>query len=278
MNDSAMRGARESDLANADAKPPAAPPCAVVIFGAGGDLTKRLLVPALYNLARVGILPPKFRLIGVDHRERTIDDFRAGLRESVQQFAKTRGAEAGEFDATAWARIENAVDYVQADFNDPAGYKRLSDHMATVDRDHGTLGNIVFYLAVASRFFGPITLALAMNHLMADDFVGKSKVMGTADAPFLASEKGMTLYTFEKDVGGKATCTATCAEQFPPVLVIDGDMAVMPFSFVTREDGKRQWAIGDHPLYFNAKDAAPGDINGKDVEGWKLVAVAAHEM
>ncbi len=169
MNDSAMRRARESDLAGADAKPPAAPPCAVVIFGAGGDLTKRLLVPALYNLARVGILPPKFRLIGVDHRERTIEDFRAGLRESVQQFAKTRGTEAGEFDAAAWARIENAVDYVQADFNDPAGYKRLSEHMSTVDRDHGTLGNILFYLAVASRFFAPITLSLAASGLMQEE-------------------------------------------------------------------------------------------------------------
>ena len=125
---------------------------------------------------------------------------------------------------------------------------------------------------------GAASAALAMNHLMPDDFVGKFKVMGSAEAPFLASEKGMTLYTFEKDVGGKPACTAACADQFPPVLVVEGDMAVMPFSFVTREDGKRQWAIEDHPLYLNAKDAAPGDTNGKDVEGWKLVAVAAHEM
>ena len=125
---------------------------------------------------------------------------------------------------------------------------------------------------------GAASAALAMNHLMADDFVGKFKVMGTAEAPFLASEKGLTLYTFEKDAGGKPTCTAACAEQFPPVLVVDGDMAVTPFAFVTREDGKRQWAIEDHPLYLSAKDTEPGQTNGKDVEGWKLVAVAAHEM
>jgi predicted lipoprotein with Yx(FWY)xxD motif len=132
--------------------------------------------------------------------------------------------------------------------------------------------------AVVAAAVCAASASLAMNHLMADDFVGKFKVMGAADAPFLANEKGLTMYTFEKDVGGKPTCVAACAEQFPPVLVVDGDMAVMPFSFVMRDDGKRQWAIEDHPLYLHAKDAAPGDTNGKDVEGWKLVAVAAHEM
>jgi predicted lipoprotein with Yx(FWY)xxD motif len=120
--------------------------------------------------------------------------------------------------------------------------------------------------------------AMAMNHLMADDFVGKFKVMGNADAPFLANEKGLTMYTFEKDADGKPTCVAACAEQFPPVLVVDGDMAVAPFTFVARDDGKRQWAIENHPLYLNAKDAAPGDTNGRDVAGWSTVKVAAHEM
>ncbi|MBM3508088.1 MAG: hypothetical protein FJX64_10390 [Alphaproteobacteria bacterium] len=120
--------------------------------------------------------------------------------------------------------------------------------------------------------------ALAMNHLMADDFVGKFKVMGNAEAPFLADEKGMSLYTFDKDPEGKSTCVAACAEHFPPVLVVEGDMAMAPFSFITRDDGKRQWAIENRPMYLHAKDTAPGQTNGRAVEGWTTVKVAAHEM
>lgn len=118
----------------------------------------------------------------------------------------------------------------------------------------------------------------AMNHLMADDFVGKFKVMGTADAPFLANEKGLTLYTFEKDADGKPTCVAACAAEWPPVLFAAGDMALAPFSFVMRDDGTRQWVIENYPLYLSAKDTAPGDTNGRDVAGWTTVKVAAHEM
>ena len=84
-----------------ESRPAQAPPCAMVIFGAGGDLTKRLLLPAIYNLERMRLLPKNFRLIGVDHNERTLEDYRQSLRESVQHFAKTRGAEAGEFDSSA---------------------------------------------------------------------------------------------------------------------------------------------------------------------------------
>ena len=54
------------------------PPCAIVIFGANGDLTKRLIVPALYNLARTGLLPPRFALIGVDHNDKSSEDWRDG--------------------------------------------------------------------------------------------------------------------------------------------------------------------------------------------------------
>ncbi len=152
-----------------ESRPAQAPPCAMVIFGAGGDLTKRLLLPAIYNLERMRLLPKNFRLIGVDHNERTLEDYRQSLRESVQHFAKTRGAEAGEFDSSAWSKIESSIGYVQADFNDPAGYTRLRDYLSTVEKDHGTQGNVVFYLAVASRFFSVITLGLAAAGIMKEE-------------------------------------------------------------------------------------------------------------
>ena len=164
-----MRDEVIENLEEEGAPPLPAPPCTVVIFGAGGDLTKRLLVPALYNLRRMGLLPDRFRLIGVDHGERTVEDFRQGLRESVEHFAKTRGAEAGAFDADAWQKVENAVEFMRADFNDPAGYQRLGEHLDEVERTHGTAGNVVFYLAVASRFFAPIALALAAAGLMREE-------------------------------------------------------------------------------------------------------------
>jgi predicted lipoprotein with Yx(FWY)xxD motif len=137
---------------------------------------------------------------------------------------------------------------------------------------------VVRTAALAAALLCAACGAAAMNHLMADDFVGKFKVMGTADAPFLASEKGMTLYTFAKDVDGKPTCVGACAQQWPPVLVIAGDMAIAPFSFVARDDGTRQWAIENQPLYLFVRDTEPGQTNGREVEGWATVKVAAHEM
>src|ERR1700726_3553055 len=81
-----------------------APPCAMVIFGASGDLTKRLLMPALYNLARAGRLSDKFALIGVDRSEKSHEDFREELADGVRRFVSdTAEASVAEpFDAKTW--------------------------------------------------------------------------------------------------------------------------------------------------------------------------------
>ncbi len=63
-----------------------APPCAMVIFGTSGDLTRRLLMPAIYNLSKSGLLSDKFALVGVDRSKRSIDEFRADLTEGVRKF------------------------------------------------------------------------------------------------------------------------------------------------------------------------------------------------
>src|ERR1700732_1274055 len=85
-------------------RPSKAPPCAMVIFGASGDLTKRLLMPALYNLARAGRLSDKFALIGIDRSERSHEEFRAYLAEGVRSFVSDTGTGpvTAPFDARGW--------------------------------------------------------------------------------------------------------------------------------------------------------------------------------
>ena len=70
-----------------------APPCTLVIFGAGGDLTKRLIMPALYNLVRAGKLPDDFAIIGVDHNDLTTEEWCGDLAEMMQAFMRAGGSE-----------------------------------------------------------------------------------------------------------------------------------------------------------------------------------------
>src|SRR5258708_40119828 len=93
-----------SDDATKAATPPVAPPCAMVIFGAGGDLTKRLVAPALYNLVTAKRLPDGFRLVGVDHGLSNVEQWRKNLTDMMNEFVATRQGEfqADHIDQTAW--------------------------------------------------------------------------------------------------------------------------------------------------------------------------------
>jgi glucose-6-phosphate 1-dehydrogenase len=145
-----------------DAAPAApAPPCAMVVFGASGDLTKRLLVPALYNLARVGLLPEKFQFLGVARGETSLDEFRAKLRDAVEGFTRSRGAEAADFDAAAWDRLAGAMDFISADLTKPDDYKRIAAWLEQAEKHHGTAGNALFYLATTEALFGTAVENLA---------------------------------------------------------------------------------------------------------------------
>ncbi|MFO1162271.1 MAG: glucose-6-phosphate dehydrogenase [Reyranellaceae bacterium] len=132
-----------------------APPCAMVIFGAGGDLTKRLVVPALYNLVTGHRLPEGFRLVGVDHGKRTTEDWRKQLTDMMVTFTSGGGGEfqADKLDQKAWQWLTERMSYVQGEFEDPDTYKRVSEHLADLDKTTGTGGNHLYYLAVADRFF-----------------------------------------------------------------------------------------------------------------------------
>ena len=135
---------------------PVAPPCAMVIFGAAGDLTKRLVVPALYNLVSVKSLPENFQLVGVDLVSKTAEEWQQGLTDMMTEFVGKGGGEfeADHIDHAAWRWLTSRMSYLQGDLNDPGCYGRLGAHLAELDETAGTAGNRLFYLAVADRFFG----------------------------------------------------------------------------------------------------------------------------
>src|SRR5579864_3441382 len=148
-------------------RPPKAPPCTIVIFGASGDLTKRLLMPALYNLAKAGRLSDKFGLIGVDRTQKEHEDFRQELADGVRRFVSdTATASVAEpFDAKTWDFLAARMTHVDGDVTKPELYRRLGEALEVLKRDHGTGGNVIFYLAVASSLFGTVVDGLAASGL-----------------------------------------------------------------------------------------------------------------
>jgi glucose-6-phosphate 1-dehydrogenase len=143
-----------------------APPCAMVIFGAAGDLTKRLVVPALYNLANDHQLSDKFRLVGVDLTGMTDAQWRSHLTESMKGFVTHDGEfHLDEFDQATWQWLTDRMSYLPGDLNNPDTCRRLGEHLTELDKTAGTAGNRLFYLAVADRFFGPAVAALGAADL-----------------------------------------------------------------------------------------------------------------
>ena len=145
---------------------PAAPPCAMVIFGAAGDLTKRLVVPALYNLANSHRLSDEFRLVGVDLSDMSAEQWRTHLTDAMKGYvAKDGEFHLDEFVQTSWQWLTERMSYLPGDLNNPDTYRRLGEHLAGLDKEAGTAGNRLFYLAVADRFFGPAITALGAANL-----------------------------------------------------------------------------------------------------------------
>jgi glucose-6-phosphate 1-dehydrogenase len=122
-------------------KPRPGDPCVLVIFGAAGDLTKRLLVPALGNLRRAGLLPKEFAVIGASRRDTDNESFRRdlglGLRKSANEAAD------------GW--LAERVYHLQGEFNDPAAYKNLAKLLAETDNTHHAGGNYLFYIPRNAR-------------------------------------------------------------------------------------------------------------------------------
>jgi|SoiMethySBSTD1v2_1073268.scaffolds.fasta_scaffold237189_2 glucose-6-phosphate 1-dehydrogenase len=134
-----------------------APPANLVILGAGGDLTKRLVVPALYNLVRARRLPDGFSIVGVGLGEEDTSSWRHNLRQMMESLIADGGGEfrAAGIDEAAWDWLVGRMTFLQGDFTQPEIYgklKGLLGEQSTKDRH----GNALFYLAVADKFFAPI--------------------------------------------------------------------------------------------------------------------------
>jgi glucose-6-phosphate 1-dehydrogenase len=147
------------------AKP--ADPCTMVIFGASGDLTKRLVVPALYNLARTRVLPENFALIGVARSERTTESWRDHLHAMLKTFVgnATTEFDVDHIDEAVWQQLASRMTYIQGDLTIPEPYEKLRGVLAEAGEAHGTKGNAIFYLAVADQLFGTVVEQLGKAKL-----------------------------------------------------------------------------------------------------------------
>jgi glucose-6-phosphate 1-dehydrogenase len=125
-------------------------PCALVIFGASGDLTKRKLLPALYNLKRQQLLPEGFAVVGAARTASTTQAFREQMRRDLQAYAGQ------DFDAGLWDWLESRLHYLRTDLSSLADMRALGTTLAAIARDQRTQGSVLFYLAVAPDFFGPV--------------------------------------------------------------------------------------------------------------------------
>lgn len=121
--------------------------CALVIFGATGDLTKRKLMPSLYNLARSNLLPEHFAVIAFSRKTVDTGDFRRQLTEAMHEFGPK------PLDEKLWESIVSRVSYVAGDYGDASAYERLKQALAETDEQHGTGGNYLFYLATPPEVF-----------------------------------------------------------------------------------------------------------------------------
>ena len=145
----------KEELPRCGRQPAPVGPCAIVIFGASGDLAKRKLVPALYNLARARLLPDALAIVGFATSQLSADTFRERLDREAREHVS------GGVDPVLWGWLLERVTYVQGDLRDAGAYLRLADTLSRVDAERGTAGNFIFYLATPPAFFGEIVQRLA---------------------------------------------------------------------------------------------------------------------
>jgi len=140
-----------------------ADPCVMVIFGFTGDLTRRKLIPALYNLASQQLLSSEFAVIGVGRTPMSDEDARKKVTEDFKKFAT------GAVDKDLWESFVRRISYISGDFDDPATYDKLKETLARVDEEHKSHGNYFFYMAAAPKFFDDVVERLAKIGLMREE-------------------------------------------------------------------------------------------------------------
>ena len=137
-------------------------PSALVIFGVTGDLSRKKLMPAVYDLANRGLLPPGFALVGFARRDWEDQDFAKVVYESVKQHART------EFREETWKELLEGIRFVQGEFDDPEAFARLRETVDKLDVERGTMGNHAYYLSIPPKAFPLVTTQLKASGLVGD--------------------------------------------------------------------------------------------------------------
>src|SRR5437588_416807 len=230
-------------------------PCAVVIFGATGDLTSRKLMPALYALSRLGMLPEECAVVGFARRPMTDEQFRAEVAPAV------RGATSGAVDAAAWDRFAERLHYVQADFREPSGYDRLRQTLERLDREHGTAGNRLYYLATAPELYGEIVQRLGTHGLV------------TRPAPGTEGGPPWTRVIVEKPIGRDLASAQDLNRALLTLMAMESPVAIEPES-VRSEKVKvlraaRRIPPDDVPRSVVLGQYGPGTVEGQAVPGYR---------
>src|SRR5688572_4390608 len=162
-----------------------AEPCTMVICGATGDLTERKLGPALYNTLLGGFLPPEFTVVGFARRDLTDQQFREHLLEGINEHSRNKPAK-----PAIWESFARGIEYHRGDFDDPTAYVELSKRLDRIDRDRGTAGNRLFYLAVPPSLYPEI-----VNQL------DRAGLAARGDRRSSGSKRGWTRVIVEKPFG-----------------------------------------------------------------------------
>ena len=134
-------------------------PSSLVIFGVTGDLSRKKLMPAVYDLANRGLLPPGFALVGFARRDWDDQDFMKVVYDAVKEYART------EFHEDVWAQLAEGIRFVSGTFDDDAAFERLKETIDELDRERGTMGNHAFYLSIPPKAFPQVTEQLRRSGL-----------------------------------------------------------------------------------------------------------------
>ncbi|HJQ46346.1 MAG TPA: glucose-6-phosphate dehydrogenase [Amycolatopsis sp.] len=143
--------------------PRIAGPSSMVIFGVTGDLSRKKLMPAIYDLANRGLLPAGFSLVGFARRDWAHEDFGQLVHDSVAEHART------PFREAVWHRLAEGIRFVQGTFDDDDAFDRLAQQMRDLDEERGTGGNTAFYLSIPPSAFPVVTKQLARSGLAQSD-------------------------------------------------------------------------------------------------------------
>ena len=153
--------------------------CVVTIFGASGDLTKRKLIPALYNLALEKRLPERFAVVGYARSEMSHEAFREKMREAVSEFSRT-----GLKDPAVWDQFASTLYYVQGDYDRSDGYERLKEFITGFDHGSRVLPVRVFYLATPPDLYGMVIQNIAAVGLVSREFDEETRNRVVIEKPF----------------------------------------------------------------------------------------------